>query len=235
MLALCLHGVVSDASTDNEISPFDIKQAKLETLLKLLYGWLEAGFLQRLFITFDDGYRSACHYIQQHAAHYPKASWLMFVCPQAILAAQDPRIAGREEVLALLQISNVALGNHTNRHLDLGTLTTFQWQQELISSEECFSTAFGKTLHFAYPFGIPGKNLHSEHWHFLKDRVECQWSCEPRTFAPEELTSGDPLPRFSIDGGISVKGIVLIIALRSLFASGRRRRSFATKLRKEAG
>lgn len=127
------------------------------------------------------------------------------------------RLAGVERCLELARLPQVALGNHSNSHLQLSLLSWEQAREELAASVRDFQRLFGRQGHFAIPFGTPGEEFHSAHVALLRGLGErFIWSTEPRPFEPEERRPGAVLPRVAVDGRRSARQSAFLIALQAL-------------------
>lgn len=84
---------------------------------------------------------------------------------------QDPRfaLASVARIGQVAQLANVKLGNHSNCHFNFAKLSTKDWQQELHNSFKLFEQHFGKTEHFAFPFGTPLRQFLPEQAKFIKE------------------------------------------------------------------
>lgn len=117
-------------------------------------------------------------------------------------AADDGRfrLATVAECLALTRHSNVHLGNHSNRHIELAAMDAADAEDEIRSSTAHFSSVFGATRHFAFPYGTPGVSYDEGHVRLLRSLgYEYIWSTQPLGFArgsEHDIT----IPRIAVNG-----------------------------------
>lgn len=122
-----------------------------------------------------------------------------------------------EELEALAQLPNVALGNHTNLHL-----SSQRWPDALVRADLQRSTAdferlFGPLKHFAFPFGTPRHHVDQRHVDWLHALGDFPiWTTEPRPYRLGERGPGAVLPRFPVNGLKSAKELAGWVAARSL-------------------
>jgi hypothetical protein len=130
-------------------------------------------------------------------------------------------LADREDVRLLtveecrdLRDTGVVLGNHTNCHFKHAVMTSEASREDIRTSSRDFERLFGKTEHFAFPFGTPGYQFLDEHVEQVREAgYSFIWSTEPRPYAPEERFHGAVLPRFPVFGRWSASKIALFVAL----------------------
>ena len=114
---------------------------------------------------------------------------------------EDCRLLGVEECGELRRKSNVRLGNHTNCHFRQVDLPLAESRREIVGSRDAFEALFGKTEHFAFPFGAPQTEFGEEHVRLARDAgYAFLWSTESRPYAPDERVHGAVLPRFAVLG-----------------------------------
>jgi hypothetical protein len=110
----------------------------------------------------------------------------------------DCRLLTIDECRKIAQHPNVALGNHTNSHIKQTLLSLDDARYDMEASHREFEELFGKTDHFAFPFGTPQKEFADEHIHLAKDLgYKYIWSVDRRPYFPEEQ---GVLPRYPIFG-----------------------------------
>jgi peptidoglycan/xylan/chitin deacetylase (PgdA/CDA1 family) len=117
-------------------------------------------------------------------------------------AAADERfrLATVEQCRALTRHSNVALGNHTNRHIELTTMSDSEAEAEIRDSTNVFSELFGIPKHFAFPYGTPGVSYNDAHVALLRSLgYQYLWSTEAMGFSATEAHS-ITIPRIPING-----------------------------------
>lgn len=129
----------------------------------------------------------------------------------------DPfRLSSLAELKALLEIPAVRLGNHSNTHLRLSTLSDSQANREIQDSLAAMQRLFAPTQDFAIPFGTPARDYLPPHIELLRrNGVRSIWTTYSAPFWPRESRAGAVLPRFVIIGTWSYKRILLYIALTS--------------------
>lgn len=139
---------------------------------------------------------------------------------KAVALEGPARLAGIEECRSLARMPNVELGNHTNCHFKPVWLPEEAFQAELASSLTDFERLFGPCRHLAFPFGTPGLEFGPTHVQRARAAGDyLLWSTESRAFDPGERTTGAVLPRFAIDGRLSVRSTLAFILFRTLRAS----------------
>lgn len=203
-----------------------------------------------MWITFDDGYRTAAEIVDEIAPRFPTLKFVFFVCPEKIAeqvgfrwdawerlhssdapvvpfeefhgqpatpnenrredlraAASDERfrLATVEQCVALLRHPNVRLGNHSNRHVALTSLTPAEAAEEIRASHEQFRKLFNETEHFAFPYGTPGVSYNDEHVAALRTHgYRYIWSTEGSGFRQGSQDRA-VLPRIPMNGLATVE------------------------------
>lgn len=110
------------------------------------------------------------------------------------------RLATTEQCIALQAHSNVYLGNHSNRHIELSTMNAEEADDEIRSSTSLFASMFGSAEHFAFPYGTPGVSYSEGHVELLRSLgYRYIWSTEPLGFRPGSLES-ITIPRVPVSG-----------------------------------
>ncbi len=131
--------------------------------------------------------------------------------------APDFALATLEQVEALAAVPNVRIGNHTNLHLNAGTLSDGEARNEYLRSTETFTRLFGPAGQFAFPFGTPRYQFNERHVEMLRSLGSFEiWSTEPRPYRLDERRPGAVLPRFPVNGRQSAKAIAGWIAGRAV-------------------
>lgn len=133
--------------------------------------------------------------------------------------ARDPRfqVASVERLRAVAALPNVFVGSHTNCHVALSTLGPEQARQELESSQAAFERLFGPQHHFAFPYGEG--YFDGTHVRLLRALGgSVLWSTEQRCYSAAEVAAGAVLPRVVIDDPWGWRGIVGVVAGRSLLS-----------------
>jgi hypothetical protein len=181
------------------------------------------GFLLQirgsLTVCFDDGYGDGAEYVLSRASKHPHIEWLFFVCPKKTEERDEADLAPIEQCREIQRLPNAALGNHTNSHQRLSLLAPQQACEELERSQRDFERLFGRQMHFALPFGVPGVDFSPEHVEELRVLGDSLiWSTEPRPFHARERRPGAVLPRFAVDGRRTWKETAVHIALHALRA-----------------
>jgi peptidoglycan/xylan/chitin deacetylase (PgdA/CDA1 family) len=121
-----------------------------------------------------------------------------------------------EECKKLAALPRVKLGNHTNGHFNLTSLSAADARAEIAASRRDFDELFGATEHFAFPFGTPGSAVATEHVAMAQENgYSCVWSSEPRPYAAEECRDVALLPRFPVVGTWPARKSALYIAVRA--------------------
>ena len=116
--------------------------------------------------------------------------------------AADPRfrLATVSECLALEEHPNVQLGNHSNRHIELSTMSAEDAAAEIRESAAHFAEIFGSTEHFAFPYGTPGVSYDEDHVALLRSLgYRYLWSTRPLGFDPADMTR-IIIPRIPVSG-----------------------------------
>jgi hypothetical protein len=125
----------------------------------------------------------------------------------------DCRLMTIEECRKLALHPNVVLGNHTNCHFKQTQISLDDSRYDLETSCREFEELFGRTEHFAFPFGTPQKEFSDEHARLAKALgYQCVWSVDRRPYFPEEQ---GVLPRFPIFGTWPATKTALAILLQS--------------------
>lgn len=127
----------------------------------------------------------------------------------------DYALATVEECRALLHIPNVRLANHTSSHLSFGKVNESLARLEIARSMREFEELFGKCEHFAFPFGVPGRDFHSTHEQAVREAAPgaVLWSSRQRPFAPDERGGETALPRIAAPGSWSPNTTAVWLAL----------------------
>jgi peptidoglycan/xylan/chitin deacetylase (PgdA/CDA1 family) len=81
-LALCLHRVSHTKRDDVHVAPDELDRF----IERARRARSKEGLAHRpwLTVTFDDGYESACRYVESRAEHLPDVEFVLFVCPEKI-------------------------------------------------------------------------------------------------------------------------------------------------------
>lgn len=136
---------------------------------------------------------------------------------QALAAHDDYQLSTVEELKELQAISNVALGNHTNLHLSSTNTPDEVVRADFERSTALFEKLFGRTQHFAFPFGTPRFHFADRHVGWLRALGDFPiWTTEPRPFRPEERKPSALLPRYPLDGSQEAATLAGNIAARAL-------------------
>ena len=135
----------------------------------------------------------------------------------ALANAPEFALATLEQVKALTVSGNVRIGNHTNLHLNAGTLSDDQARGEYQRSTQSFTRLFGPQTQFAFPYGTPRYQFDRRHVEMLRQLGHFEiWSTEPRPYRLDERRPGGVLPRFPVNGRQSAKAIAGWLAGRAL-------------------
>jgi hypothetical protein len=127
----------------------------------------------------------------------------------------DCRLMTVDECRKLARLPNVLLGNHTNSHFKQSLLALQDSRYDFEESRRQFEALFGRTEHFAFPFGTPGKEFGDDHVNVARELGYTHvWSTEGRPFWAEERTAG-ALPRCSIFGKWPVAKSALLILVQA--------------------
>ena len=138
---------------------------------------------------------------------------------RALAARPEYELASVELCRTLQQLSNVRIGNHTNRHLRLSRLPPGGSDQECAASFADFDRLFGRATHFAFPFGVPGEDFDHRHVESVRRFAPVTiWSTEPRPYFAGEALSGAVLPRYAVEGTRTWKQTLGWIALSAMRA-----------------
>lgn len=130
------------------------------------------------------------------------------------LADEDPyTLATVQACLDVAELSNVELGNHTDRHVAPAWLGDGEFADELERSNEKFAETFGEPRHLALPFGCEPYVL-DEH---LETAVTLThgdvWTIENAPFSEDDSVK----PRFGwSSGALSANAMALYIALQCI-------------------
>jgi hypothetical protein len=112
----------------------------------------------------------------------------------------DCAIMTVDECRQIAKLPNVFLGNHTNCHFRQTLLTLEDSRYDITKSRRDFEELFGRTDHFAFPFGTPGREFNESHVQVAKELGYTHvWSTEARPYWAEERTRG-AIPRYMIFG-----------------------------------
>lgn len=134
----------------------------------------------------------------------------------------DFQLASVQECLSLLELPNVALGNHTNCHFRQTDLTPQQAQQEYERSQGDFERLFGPQQHFAFPFGTPGYEFDDSHVALLRAlSPSIIWTTQRSPYRAGQRRPGAVLPRFPVVGTWNHRQIASWIAARTLVSRAR--------------
>lgn len=229
-VSLCMHRVHDHVRRPGEAMPdMSVDAAALDELIERLR---ETG-LSSLSVTFDDGYADAARYVESRAGRFADVQFLFFVCPSRLeqrtafswdldeqpdATADDERfrLATEDECKALALLPNVRLGNHSNSHHRLSTLSDEALNAELKQSVADFNRLFGGAADFALPFGTPGVAFNEREVRALREFGYANiWSTDPRprTAADDQTRV---LPRYALDGTWTVGEMLAWIAVRAV-------------------
>lgn len=229
-VSLCMHRVHRGARRSGETLPdMSIDADALDEVTQRL---LDCQ-LSSLTVTFDDGYADAAEYVASRSPKSADVGFIFFVCPKKTerreafswdeaASADDAhcRLATVDECRALTRLTNVRLGNHSNSHHRLSTLSEAELREELRASHEDFNRLFGSAADFALPYGTPGAAFGLREVTALRELgYSVIWSTEPRTAHP---TDDVVLPRYALDGTWTVGEMLAWIAVRSVTSQVRR-------------
>lgn len=81
-IALCLHRVAKEYRATDPYPDNTFIEQDLIVFLDALYALVPDT---HLVITFDDGYHDATEFVSQYAGRYPKAAFILFVCPEKVI------------------------------------------------------------------------------------------------------------------------------------------------------
>lgn len=143
--------------------------------------------------------------------------------------ADHPRfaLATVEECERLRRFPNVRLGNHSDHHLCMSSLSLDDLRLEVRRSVESFQAVFGATDDFAFPYGTPGLHFEPAHARVVAEESGCVlWSTEPRPFTSKERTPGNVVPRVPVLGTWTMTELLaglVTAALKARAGRGRRR------------
>ncbi len=147
-------------------------------------------------------------------------------------AARFPehRLATVDECRALVELPNVALGNHSNAHLPFSALDPWLLRADLDASFADFRRLFGRCRDFAIPFGTPGLAFSPSQVDGIRQRFEgIIWTTQARPFDPQERVPHALLPRLAPSGNWSARRMAGWIAVKALQTGGRRIPGVATE------
>jgi len=136
----------------------------------------------------------------------------------------DCAIMTVDECRKIATLPNVFLGNHTNCHFRQTELPLEDSRADITKSAHDFEGLFGKTEHFAFPFGTPGKEFTESHLRIAEALYPRVWSTEARPFRPEERGKG-AIPRYMIFGSWSPAKNAFFIFMQAMKWRLRTRRS----------
>jgi hypothetical protein len=125
----------------------------------------------------------------------------------------DCRLMSIDECRKIAQHPNVVLGNHTNCHFKQTQIPLEDSRYDFETSQREFEELFGRTDHFAFPFGTPQKEFGEEHVKIAKGLgYKYVWSVDRRPYFPEEQ---GVLPRYPIFGTWPATKTALAILLQA--------------------
>jgi hypothetical protein len=125
----------------------------------------------------------------------------------------DCRLLTIDECRQLALHPNVVLGNHTNCHFKQTQIPLEDSRHDFETSRREFEELFGRTDHFAFPFGTPQKEFNEEHVKLAKGLgYKHVWSVDRRPYFPEEQ---GVLPRYPIFGTWPATKTALAILLQA--------------------
>jgi hypothetical protein len=125
----------------------------------------------------------------------------------------DCRLMTIEECRKIATYPNVMLGNHTNCHFMQTQIPLDDSRYDIEMSRREFEELFGRTDHFAFPFGTPQKEFLEEHVRLAKGLgYKYVWSVDRRPYFPEEQ---GVLPRYPIFGTWPATKTALAILLQA--------------------
>jgi hypothetical protein len=126
----------------------------------------------------------------------------------------EHRLADLDDCRRLLALPNVTVGNHTNAHLRLAALPPDVARAEILRSMETFADLFGPCTHFAFPFGVPGRDYRACDVTAVRDAAPgaVLWTTEPRPYVEAERIPGAVLPRVPTPGRWSARTLSVWLA-----------------------
>ena len=125
----------------------------------------------------------------------------------------DCRLMTIEECRKIALQPNVILGNHTNCHFKQTQIPLDDARYDMEVSRREFEDLFGRTDHFAFPFGTPQKEFADEHVRLARGLgYKYVWSVDRRPYFPEEQ---GVLPRYPIFGTWPATKTALAILLQA--------------------
>ncbi|HMJ53644.1 MAG TPA: polysaccharide deacetylase family protein [Polyangiaceae bacterium] len=125
----------------------------------------------------------------------------------------DCRLMTIEECRKIALHPNVTLGNHTNCHFKQTQISLDDARHDMEASRREFEELFGRTDHFAFPFGTPQKEFADEHVRLARGiGYKYVWSVDRRPYFPEEQ---GVLPRYPIFGTWPATKTALAILLQA--------------------
>jgi hypothetical protein len=125
----------------------------------------------------------------------------------------DCRLMTIEECRKMALHPSVTLGNHTNCHFMQTQIPLDDSRYDMEVSRREFEELFGRTDHFAFPFGTPQKEFGEEHVRLAKGLgYKYVWSVDRRPYLPEEQ---GVLPRYPIFGTWPATKTALAILLQA--------------------
>jgi hypothetical protein len=125
----------------------------------------------------------------------------------------DCRLMTIEECRQIALHPNVVLGNHTNCHFKQTDIPIDDSRFDMEASRREFEELFGRTDHFAFPFGTPQKEFGDEHVRLAKGLgYKHVWSVDRRPYFPEEQ---GVLPRYPVFGTWPATKTALAILLQA--------------------
>lgn len=223
-LAICLHRICRKQNEQDHISTDN------DYTIELIDEIYEARKSSEAttFITFDDGYLSSCDFIKKNAQRYSAFNIIYFLCPirsaegiafpwdqDTNTEPEQARLSTIKDCTELSKITNVSLGNHTNNHHNLASLTKDDLIDEISKSRSYFSDNFSTNSHFAYPFGWPNLHINKTTESVCKKFSWKRWSTSPGTFNDLQWAKNELLPRFAISNTKSPKEHLLYISAKS--------------------
>ena len=192
-LAICLHRI-TDSDSDRTKNPLTITSKTLKELLSSLNRIACGSDVGKLTITFDDGYMESLEFIQKNQSNYPNLSWIYFICPEKSIKNEgfewDPpnkkaELSSIERCFSAHKKHSIKIGNHTNSHRSISTLSNDEIINEIQLSIKKLKDHNIDHTDFAFPYGYPNVHFTESQSTLIKNEYSRHsidvslWSTEP--------------------------------------------------------
>ena len=225
-LAICLHRI-TDSNEETTKSPLTITTKTLEKILHSLNHVSQGHGAGEILVTFDDGYSETLEFIENKKHLFPNLSWIYFICPQKcarnenyVWDREETTISSLEKCLEASQKYSFKIGNHTNTHRAISTLSDKEIENEINDSIEILERYKIPHRDFAFPFGYPGVHFTDKQTKIIK-RIYLNhginaktWSTEPYPF--NNTNEKESIPRIPILGTETASSSLSKILMQSI-------------------